>query len=112
MKTVREKASGLGIPQVIIMSVIDRVCPLVKENVRKIYTSRKIKEKMEECSHRLGIPMNCIFPVQNYHEKVTNNMDMDLLILMAMTDIVRFANDYVADQVYNVTDYVENQVYN
>ncbi|MCI4393455.1 hypothetical protein PGIGA_G00157690 [Pangasianodon gigas] len=112
MRAVREKARGLGIPQVIIMSGVDRVCPLVKENLSKIYTSKKIKEKMEECSHRLGVPMNCIFPVLNYHEQVTNNMDMDLLILMAMSDIVTFANDYVEDQVYNVNDYVENQVYN
>ncbi|XP_053085933.1 interferon-induced protein 44 [Pangasianodon hypophthalmus] len=111
MRAVREKARDLGIPQVVVMSMVDKACPLVKENLRKIYTSKKIKEKMEECSHKLGVPMNCIFPVLNYHEQVTNDTDMDLLILMAMTDIIRFASHYVEDQVYNVNDYVENQVY-
>ncbi|XP_053086022.1 interferon-induced protein 44-like [Pangasianodon hypophthalmus] len=101
MRAVREKARDLEIPQVVVMSMVDKACPLVKENLSKIYTSKKIKEKMEECSHKLGVPMNCIFPVLNYHEQVTNDTDMDLLILMAMTDIIRFANDYVEDQVYS-----------
>ncbi|KAK3511101.1 hypothetical protein QTP70_030306 [Hemibagrus guttatus] len=99
MRDVRKKASDLEIPQVVIMTMVDKVCPLVK-NLSKIYTSRKVKEKMEECCHRLGVPMNCILPVLNYHEQITNDLNMDLLILMAMTNIIQFANDYVEDQVY------------
>ncbi|XP_017312975.1 interferon-induced protein 44-like [Ictalurus punctatus] len=101
MKTVRKKARDLEIPQVVIMSLVDEACPLVKHNLSKIYTSKKIKEKMKVCSDRLGVPVNCIFPVQNYHEQITNNLDMDILILMAMTHIITFANDYVEDQVYD-----------
>lgn len=56
--------------------------------------------------------MNCIFPVQNYYEQVSNDLNMDLLILMAMTDIISFANDYVEAQVYNTDQYVEDQAYN
>ncbi|KAG7315527.1 hypothetical protein KOW79_020393 [Hemibagrus wyckioides] len=112
MKAVREKARELGIPQVIIMSHVDRACLLVKENLNKIYTSRKIKEKMEECSYKLGVPMNCIFPVLNYHEQITSDMNMDLLILMAITDIIQFTNEYVEDQVYNTNQYAEGQVHN
>ncbi|KAM9454561.1 interferon-induced protein 44-like isoform 1-T6 [Clarias gariepinus] len=112
MRAVREQARGLGIPQVVIMSHVDRACPLVKETTNKIYTSRKIKEKMEECSNRLGVPMNCIFPLENYYEQVTNVLHMDILILLAVTNIVRFANDYVEDQAYNANEYAENPVYN
>ncbi|KAM9455075.1 interferon-induced protein 44-like [Clarias gariepinus] len=101
MRDVRQKANDLGIPQVVVMPRVDISCPLVSRNPRKIYTSKKVKEKMKECSHKLGVPMNCIYPVQNYYEQITNDMDMDILILMAMTDIVRFANDYIEDQVYN-----------
>ncbi|XP_060755433.1 interferon-induced protein 44-like [Neoarius graeffei] len=100
MRAVREKARDLGIPQVVIMSLVDKACPLVNKNLEKIYTSKKIKQKMEECSAQLGVPMNCIFPVMNYHEQVTNDLHMDILILMAITNIISFANDYVEDQVY------------
>lgn len=51
--------------------------------------------QMQECSNKLGVPMNCIFPVKNYHEE--NNLDpnMDSLILDALKNVVNFANDYV-----------------
>ncbi|XP_060754570.1 interferon-induced protein 44-like isoform X2 [Neoarius graeffei] len=101
MRDVRKKARDLGIPQVVVMSLVDKACPLVNKNLEKIYTSKKIKAKMEECSHTLGIPINCIFPVRNYHEQVTNDLYMDILILMAITNIIRFANDYIEDQVNN-----------
>ncbi|KAI4891317.1 hypothetical protein NFI96_033516 [Prochilodus magdalenae] len=100
MKVIREKARNLDIPQVVIMSKVDMVCPLVQTDLRKIYTSKKIKDKMQQGSNRLGVPMNCIFPVKNYSEEVINNCQMDILILMALTNIIRFANDYVEDQAF------------
>ncbi|XP_076879320.1 interferon-induced protein 44-like isoform X2 [Brachyhypopomus gauderio] len=45
MKNIREKASEMDMPQVIIMTRVDEACPLVKDDIRKIYNSKKIKEK-------------------------------------------------------------------
>ncbi|XDV14625.1 hypothetical protein PO909_014847 [Leuciscus waleckii] len=101
MTEVRKKARDLGIPQVIIMTKVDEACPLVKEDLKKIYTSKKIKQKMEECSCRLGVPVNCIYPVKNYHEERTTNTTIDILILDALNNILNFANDHVEDQVDN-----------
>ncbi|XP_053532162.1 interferon-induced protein 44-like isoform X2 [Ictalurus punctatus] len=97
IKDVREKARDLGIPQVLILTHIDECCPLVKENLRKVYFSKKIKEKMYECRDRVGIPMNCIFPVKNYHEESDTNNDTDVLVLLALRKILNSANDYVRD---------------
>ncbi|XP_053332770.1 interferon-induced protein 44-like [Clarias gariepinus] len=107
MRDVRKKASDLGIPQVVILPMVDKACPLVNKTLRKIYESKKVKEKMEVCSQRLGVPMNCIFPLLNYAEQITNDMHTDILILMGATNIVSFANDYVEDQVYNVNQHSE-----
>ena len=54
---------------------------------------------METCSIQLGIPMNCIFPVKNYHEENCVDKKMDCLILDALNKIVDFANDYVKKQI-------------
>lgn len=54
---------------------------------------------MEECNRRLGVPMNYIFPVKNYHEEINNNAQTDVLILTAVTNILNFANDYVERKV-------------
>ncbi|KAK1802758.1 hypothetical protein P4O66_021292 [Electrophorus voltai] len=108
MKTVRGKARDLGIPQIAIMTMVDKACPLVQNDLEKVYISKRIKEKasttviffpnMKVCSDRLGVPMNCIFPVQNYFEQVTNNVKMDILLLMAIKNIIAIANDYAENQ--------------
>ncbi|XP_052391555.1 interferon-induced protein 44 isoform X1 [Carassius gibelio] len=93
MKYIREKASSLEIPQAIIMTKVDEACPLVQKDLRKIYTSKKIKEKMQECSNAVGVPVSHIFPVKNYHEEIDPENDMDVLILRALTQIVHIADD-------------------
>ncbi|XP_053472186.1 interferon-induced protein 44-like [Ictalurus furcatus] len=96
---LRKKTSLTSdLPQVIIMTKVDEACPLVKEDLRKVYTSKKIKEKMQECSNLLGIPLSNIFPVKNYHEEVDKNDDMDVLILKALDQIVNLANDALENQ--------------
>ncbi|KAF4075400.1 hypothetical protein AMELA_G00234090 [Ameiurus melas] len=95
VKQVLEKACRLGIPVVVLMSKVDEACPLVKQNLKMIYRSKKIKETMEKCSVSLGVPLKYIFPVKNYHEEITNSAEIDILILMALTNILNFANDFV-----------------
>ncbi|XP_058263274.1 interferon-induced protein 44-like [Hemibagrus wyckioides] len=97
MKMLLEEASELGIPGAVIMTMSDLTCPAVKRDVKYIYTSNRIKTKMEECSNRLQIPMTCIFPVKNYHEEIETNDDTDILLLLALKQIAHFANDYVED---------------
>ncbi|XP_073722333.1 interferon-induced protein 44-like isoform X2 [Misgurnus anguillicaudatus] len=85
-----------GIPQVIVMTKVDEACPLVKNDLRKIYTSKKIKNRMEKCSIEVGVPMTNIFPVKNYHDEIDTNDEVDVLILKAVDQIVRSANAKVA----------------
>ncbi|XP_010898919.3 interferon-induced protein 44 isoform X1 [Esox lucius] len=95
MKKIREKASELEIPQVVVMTMPDKACDLVEKDVKKIYTSIVIKKKMQTCSNELGVPVNCILPVKNYHEEVGLDNDMDILILNAISQIMNFANDCI-----------------
>ncbi|XP_030641305.1 interferon-induced protein 44-like [Chanos chanos] len=95
MRKIREKASDMGIPQVVVMTMVDKACPLVEKDLKKIYTSMKIKEKVEECHYRLGVPMNCIFPLKNYHEEGASVLEADCLILATLTQIIHLANDYL-----------------
>ncbi|XP_047658827.1 interferon-induced protein 44-like [Tachysurus fulvidraco] len=95
MKRVRAHASLLGIPQVIVMTQADKACELVNQDLKKIYYSRKIKDKVAECSDNVGIPPNAIYPVKNCAESITQEPDTDVLILTALRDILHFANDYV-----------------
>ncbi|XP_067260453.1 interferon-induced protein 44-like [Chanodichthys erythropterus] len=97
LKIIRHRISDRGIPQVVIMTKVNEACPLVKNDLRKIYTSKKIKEKMEMCSTKTGVPMTNIFPVKNYHEEIDTEDDADVLLLKALEQIVQIANDRLLD---------------
>ncbi|XP_053333104.1 interferon-induced protein 44-like [Clarias gariepinus] len=98
MKMVRMAALRMNIPHVVVMTKIDAIlCSRDKNNLSEVYKSRKIKEKMSECSHRLGPPMKYIFPVSNYYEETKTNDKKDVLILMALKSIAGFVQDYIED---------------
>ncbi|XP_063063577.1 interferon-induced protein 44-like [Engraulis encrasicolus] len=96
LRNVRAKAADMRIPQVVVLTNIDKACPEVANDIKLVYQSKIIKKKMEVCSNRLGVPMNCIFPVKNYHEEINLKNDIDVLLLSAMNFILHFANDHLA----------------
>ncbi|RXN02881.1 interferon-induced 44-like protein [Labeo rohita] len=93
MKYIRNKANELEIPQAVVMTRVDEACPLVKENLRNIYKSKKIQEKLEKCSELTGVSLSQVFPVKSYHKEIDTQEDIDVLILRAFADIVQVAND-------------------
>ncbi|XP_053333305.1 interferon-induced protein 44-like [Clarias gariepinus] len=99
LKLVLHQARELGIPQVVMMSKVDKACSLVSADLKMIYKSKKIKAKMDECSSRLGVAVKYILPVKNYCEEMTLNVETDILILTAMTSILNFATDFVQKEI-------------
>ncbi|KAI5628582.1 interferon-induced protein 44 [Silurus asotus] len=94
-KTIRETACSMGILQVVFMTTVDCACELTKENLQNIYKSKKVQEKITQCSNLTGIPMNLIFPVVNYNKETNMNTDINCLMLEALKNTVLWANDYV-----------------
>ncbi|XP_053471552.1 interferon-induced protein 44-like [Ictalurus furcatus] len=83
IKDVREKASALGIPQVLILTHIDECCPLVEQNLRKVYFSKKIKEKpvrkisfRGRKSNKMGGKKSIPTPPEDF-DKPWRNVDWD-----------------------------------
>ncbi|XP_067260376.1 interferon-induced protein 44-like [Chanodichthys erythropterus] len=97
LKIIRLRIRDMGIPQVVVMTKVDEACPLVKNDLRKIYTSKKIKEKVDLCSAKTGVPLPNIFPVKNYHDETDTKDDIDVLILKALEQIVQIADDRLLD---------------
>ncbi|XP_048053910.1 interferon-induced protein 44-like [Megalobrama amblycephala] len=97
LKFIRHRISDQGIPQVVVMTKVDEACLLVKQDLKKIYSSKRIKEKMELCSTTTGVPMSNIFPVKNYHDEIDTEDDIDVLLLKALEQIVQIANDRLLD---------------
>ncbi|XP_014864559.1 PREDICTED: interferon-induced protein 44-like isoform X2 [Poecilia mexicana] len=95
MKSIREAASDLGIPQMAMMTHIDEACGEIEKELKNVYKSKYLKKKMKDFSSAVGIPMNCIFPVKNYSEEINLNDDIDALILSALRKMVDFGDDFI-----------------
>ncbi|XP_073348978.1 interferon-induced protein 44-like [Pagrus major] len=94
-RDIRREASDLGIPQVAIFTKIDEACPEIKKDLKNVYKVQSLEQKMEQFSATLGIPVNCIFPVKNYHKEINLNSDIDSLILSALKHIIQCGDDFI-----------------
>ena len=45
----------------------------------------------------MGFPLNCIFPLKNYHAEIELKDEVDILILSALKMILNLANDRAND---------------
>ncbi|KAL4008258.1 hypothetical protein ACER0C_002110 [Sarotherodon galilaeus] len=93
IQDVRDEATDLEIPQVAIFTKIDEVCPEIKHDVKNVYKSKSLQQRIQQFSKRVGIPINCIFPVKNYHSETELNPDIDAIIMNAMRRIIEIGND-------------------
>ncbi|XP_009304400.1 interferon-induced protein 44 [Danio rerio] len=93
LRLIRKRISDEGIPQVVVLTKVDELCPLVKKDLQKVFYSKKIREAVRMCNSKIGVPMNLIFPVKNYHEETQTNDVADVLILNAFQQIVCTANE-------------------
>ncbi|XP_018539885.2 interferon-induced protein 44 [Lates calcarifer] len=95
LRDIRLEASRLGIPQVTVLTKVEEACPEIKRDLKNVYRSINLKEKMQKFSADVGIPMNCIFPVRNYYEEIDLYDDTDTLILSAMRRIIDHGEDFI-----------------
>ncbi|KAM9346586.1 interferon-induced protein 44-like [Symphorus nematophorus] len=95
MREVRLAASDMDIPQMVILTKIDKACREVEENTEKAYYNKYLKEKVEVLSNMLGVPVNCIFLVKNYDKEVRTNLVINTLILSALRQMISFGEDFL-----------------
>ncbi|XP_029004118.1 interferon-induced protein 44-like [Betta splendens] len=94
LESIHRKVNLMAIPQLVLMTKVDEVCPFVAQDIRNIYKSGYIKQVMQETSARLGVPLSCVVPVKNYSEDLELNPDCDILLLSAVMQMLRFADSY------------------
>ncbi|KAK7879560.1 hypothetical protein WMY93_033732 [Mugilogobius chulae] len=94
LSAVRRKANLLGIPQLALVTKVDEACPLVKDDLTNVYKSGYIKDMLQEVSARLGLPVSCVLPLKNYSEELELQLPVDILLLSALQQLLRFTDNY------------------
>ncbi|KAG7235299.1 hypothetical protein INR49_002789 [Caranx melampygus] len=89
------KLSKERIPHVVILTKVDVASSETERDIRNIYRSQYLKERMKEFSKKVGFPMNCIFPVKNYHDEIDVSENTDSVILSALKCIINYGDDFL-----------------
>eukprot|EP00066_Takifugu_rubripes_P024106 XP_011613372.1 PREDICTED: interferon-induced protein 44-like [Takifugu rubripes] len=86
---IRQRVTSLKIPQLVLMTKVDRADPSLAEDIKNVDKSETIQEKRKQLAALLGVPDTSIFPVKNYvQNEVKLNDNCDVLLLTAVNEML------------------------
>ena len=56
----------LGLPQIVLLTKVDKICPDVNADVTKTFTSSAVCTVVGNVANIMGLPEVCVLPVKNY----------------------------------------------
>ncbi|XP_076129025.1 interferon-induced protein 44-like [Alosa pseudoharengus] len=98
MRILQAELHYLDVPQIVLLTHVDQVCHAVQEDVKYVYTSRTVKDKMQKAAEFVGIPVSFVLPVRNYASELSTNCNTDILLLSAVHSILQAVDDTLDDQ--------------
>ncbi|KAB5517143.1 hypothetical protein PHYPO_G00186020 [Pangasianodon hypophthalmus] len=98
LRKLNTTISDLGIPQLILLTHVDQVCPAVQEDLKYVYSSRTVQDKMQKAAELVGLPLSYVLPVKNYIAQLTVDYKTDILLLSVVMSILQSVDDTLEDQ--------------
>lgn len=95
--TFQYKNHFLGIPQVVLLTQIDKICEGLQWDVSKTFSIPAIEDLVDKAADLVGLPRAHILPVKNYEREMELRQDINILALLALRQILNFADDYLAN---------------
>ncbi|XP_021375407.1 interferon-induced protein 44-like isoform X2 [Mizuhopecten yessoensis] len=103
IKAMQIRMNQRGIPQVVLLTKIDRICEEISNDISKVFFSPRMKDCVDRVSMVMGLPRSHILPVKNYESEVELDQNINILSLLSLRRILNFADDYL----YNTLDEIE-----
>ncbi|XP_029441958.1 interferon-induced protein 44-like [Rhinatrema bivittatum] len=94
LRTLRAKVSQFDVPHLLLLTKVDELCPFVAENIQDVYRSKAVQNQIHIAGARLGIPVSNILPIKNYSTNLELDCNNDILILHAVQQMLRYADNY------------------
>ncbi|XP_053403377.1 interferon-induced protein 44-like [Mercenaria mercenaria] len=94
------------LPQLVLVTKIDKVCSHVEEDVSTVFQSVAIQELVDKVSHMFGVPRNHVLPVKNYEKELTIRNDVSILALLSLRQILHATEDFM----FNLLDLMDKEM--
>lgn len=102
MKDLQARMNHRGLPQVVLLTKIDKICPEVADYVTKTYTGTAVCDAVNRAAEIMGLPSAQIFPVKNYVSEPNLKIALDILIMKALKRCLDFADDFMDEQLLRI----------
>ncbi|XP_071162520.1 interferon-induced protein 44-like [Mytilus edulis] len=104
MKGFQIHMNQRGIPQIVLLTKIDKVCEATSEDLSQVFFSPVVQETVDRVSQILGLPRSNILPVKNYESEIELQDNVNILTLLTLQQILNSADDYM----FNYLDQIED----
>uniref|UniRef100_K1Q7G6 Interferon-induced protein 44-like protein n=1 Tax=Magallana gigas TaxID=29159 RepID=K1Q7G6_MAGGI len=105
IKKLQTAMNQRGLPQVVLLTKIDKICASLQDDVGLTYYIPTVQEHVDKVAEMIGLPKSHVIPVKNYESERELNDNINILNLLAMQQILHFADDYL----YNYLDDLDNE---
>nr|XP_033771778.1 interferon-induced protein 44-like [Geotrypetes seraphini]XP_033771779.1 interferon-induced protein 44-like [Geotrypetes seraphini] len=104
LRRLRTIVNQYDVPNILLLTKVDELCPTVAEDIREVYKSRAVQKQVHTAAARLGIPVSNILPIKNYSSSLELDYDSDILILHAIQQMLRYADNYFDNISFALSD--------
>lgn len=98
MKDLQVRMNHRGLPQVVFLTKLDKICPDVNDDVKNTFTSSAVYDAVEKVADVMGLPRAHVLPVKNYESETKLKTGLDILLMEALQRCLDFADDYMDEQ--------------
>ncbi|CAG2238099.1 unnamed protein product [Mytilus edulis] len=104
MKGFQIHMNQRGIPQIVLLTKVDKVCEATSEDLSQVFFSPVVQETVDRVSQILGLPRSNILPIKNYESEIELQDNVNILTLLTLQQILNSADDYM----FNYLDQIED----
>ncbi|XP_071079877.1 interferon-induced protein 44-like [Haliotis cracherodii] len=96
-KAVQHRVNVQGLPQVVLLTKVDKACEFVNKDMSQLFLSAAIGGLVEKTGELFGLPRSHVYPVKNYEDELVLDDNVTLPALTSLVQMTRFADDFLND---------------
>ncbi|XP_053376730.1 interferon-induced protein 44-like [Mercenaria mercenaria] len=104
MKSFQTLMNQKGVPQIILLTKVDKLCKDVQADVSSTYKSHTVEQHVDKAAQLLGLPRANVLPVKNYENELELDDNVNILALLSLRQILYLAEDFMENMLEKRND--------